>query len=196
MPELATLGPMISSLAKIAGPITGLLGAGSGLFNNYEQSKYQNMLRSYASNPTKLMNYAKGFTQPLPAGLLQGVENQAQGYAAERGLATSPALQQQIVSQAIAPYIQQQQDQGLNFAMQALGLGGGAQPGSGTGGLPASLEQLSKWGQPSGSTPPFLPPDPTSGTNPAVLQNLFAQSPINLPDQQPDLTAFAYGNGG
>lgn len=118
----------LSSLTPLLGSITSLGSAGAGLFNSYENNKYQDMLRSYAGSPQKLQSYAAGFTQPLAAGLTQGVNNQAQGYAAERGLASSPALEQQIESQAIAPYIQQQQSQAMQTALQALGLGGGAQP--------------------------------------------------------------------
>jgi hypothetical protein len=144
MPQLAALVPLISA-------VTGIAGAGSSLYNTYENQQYQDKLRSYAENPNKLESYAAGFTQPPTAGLVQGVENQAQGYAAERGLATSPAAEQQIVSQAIAPYIQQNQQLGLGTALQALGLGGGASPNPAGGftGLAASLAQLSKLFQPS-----------------------------------------------
>lgn len=121
MPQLASIIPALS-----AG--TNLASAGSGLYNSYENNKYQDMLRSYAGNPQKLQAYAAGFTQPLAAGLTQGVNNQSQAYAAERGLATSPAASQQIENEAIAPYIQQQQATGMQQALQALGLGGGAAP--------------------------------------------------------------------
>ena len=76
----------------------GAAGTAGGLWNNIQNAQYQNKLRSLAQNPAKMMAYAKGFEQPLQAGLLKGVENQTQGYAAERGLATSPQIQQALVS--------------------------------------------------------------------------------------------------
>lgn len=190
MPQLASLVPMITA-------ITGLAGAGSSLYNSYENQQYQDKLRSYAENPSKLMNYAAGFTQPLSAGLTQGVENQAQGYAAERGLATSPALEQSVVSQAIAPYIQQNQQNGLQTALQALGLGGGPSPNpaGGFNGLAASLAQLSKLFQSPGGS--------AGGSNLNAQQLLdYDNSQINsgLPsipyDQTFDLNNFAFAPSG
>lgn len=168
MPQLASLIPAIS-----AG--TNLASAGSGLYNNYENQKYQDTLRSYATDPAKLNAYASSFTKPLTAGLSEGVNNQSQAYAAERGLATSPALEQQIQNQAIAPYIQQNQQTGFAQALQALGLGGGANPnpqgafsslGTGLSGLAKlfqqSPQQIAATGTPAaltdGSVSPYIPP--------------------------------------
>lgn len=112
-----------------------LASAGSNLYQGYKNQQYQDQLRSLAGDPAKFNAYASKFVQPLNAGLQKGVQNQAQAYAAERGLAETPALSQEIVSQAIAPYIQQNQNQGYQTALQALGLGGGASPTDTKGGL-------------------------------------------------------------
>jgi hypothetical protein len=98
------------------------------LYNQYQNQQYQNLLRSYAQNPAKLNAYAAQFTQPLTAGLTSAVANQTQGYLASRGLSDSPQIAQQVEAQAIAPAIQQNQQQGYNDALQALNLGGGAVP--------------------------------------------------------------------
>lgn len=119
--SLTSLLPILTTGAQLAS-------AGSNLYQGYENQKYQDMLRSYAGNPQKLQAYEQGFVQPLNAGLVKGVENQAQGYAAERGLAQSPALQQEIIAQALGPYEQQNQQEGYQNALAALGLGGGAKP--------------------------------------------------------------------
>jgi hypothetical protein len=187
MPQLASLIPTITA-------ITGLAGAGSSLFNTYENQQYQNKLRSYAESPQKLNNYAAGFTQPLAAGLTQGVENQAQGYAAERGLATSPALEQSIVSQAIAPYIQQNQQNGLQTALQALGLGGGASPNPAGGftGLASSLGMLSKLMNPGGQ-PSYAAQQAT--TNPTT-PTLPYQIPYEPDNSTIDLNNFAFSPTG
>ena len=78
-------GSMSSLMQMITGGI-GAVGTGGGIWNNIQNAQYQNKLRSLAQNPAKMMAYAKGFEQPLQAGLLKGVENQTQGYAAERGV--------------------------------------------------------------------------------------------------------------
>jgi hypothetical protein len=111
------------------GGLGSLLGLGStayNLYNQYQQQQYQNKLRDLAQNPAKFMQFAQGFEQPLSAGLLQGVNNQTQAYLGSRGLSESPQISQAIENQAIAPYIQQQQNQAVQDAYNALGLGGGA----------------------------------------------------------------------
>lgn len=110
------------------GKILGIGSTGYNLYNQFQNQQYQNNLRSYAQNPQKLNAYAQKFTQPLTAGLTQGVANQTQAYLANRGLSESPQISEAVESQAIAPYLQQQQNQGYQDALQALGLGGGAIP--------------------------------------------------------------------
>lgn len=134
----------LASILPALQGIMGVVSTGAGLYNSYENAQQQNKIRGILDNPTKMQNFVKGYTQPLQAGLLQGVENQAQGYAAERGLASSPAQEQQIVSQAVAPYLQQQQNQAWQEAMQALGLGLQQNQGAKGGGasLTSGLQQL------------------------------------------------------
>lgn len=132
MPELL---PILAGGADVAS-------IGSGLFNSYKNTQYQDTLRDLSENPGKLEAFVKQFTQPLAAGTTEGVANQSQAYAAERGLGTSPAQQQQIENQAIAPIINQQQQTAFQQAMQALGLGGGASPTSGAGGVGSGIQGL------------------------------------------------------
>lgn len=189
---MADFSNLITGIMPTLKDVGGLVSAGSGLYNTYQNQKYQDMLRSYAQNPQKLMNYARGFTQPLSAGLLQGVENQAQGYAAERGLATSPAQEQQIVSQAIAPYIQQQQNQGLQTALQALGLGGGAQPNPGGGfdSLTKGLESLADLFKPKPQGPFNSPVLDSSTWGPSPPSITDWSGMAGFGDSAPDLSIF------
>jgi hypothetical protein len=195
MPE--AISQMFSTpqgLASGIGAATNLASAGSGLYNTY-----QNQLRSLAQNPAAMQKYAAGFTQPLAAGLTQGVNNQAQAYAAERGLASSPGLEQQIENQAIAPYIQQQQNQGMQNAIQALGLGGGATPtqnqASSFNQLGSGLQGLLKLMNPAQATPATL--NPNSGSDPMGLTfNPSSMGYNTMPGPVPDLTNYAYGGGG
>ena len=172
----------IQSLLKIATPLIGAVGTGGGIWNNIQNAQYQNKLRSLASDPAKMMAYAKGFEQPLQAGLLKGVENQTQGYAAERGLATSPQIQQALVSQAIAPYLQQQQNQALDAAYKSLGLGGGAPYGGSTSDIASSLKMLQS--ALPGQAGPWAAPTPTPQND--YLSELLSQTNASLPYYQQD----------
>src|SRR5216684_3083470 len=108
MEALTKLLPVLTGGAQVAS-------AGSNIYENYKQQEYQNKLRSLSQDPAALNKYAQGFVQPLNAGLEKGVANQAQAYAAERGLGSSPGPSQDILEQAIAPYIQQNQQSGYQL---------------------------------------------------------------------------------
>jgi hypothetical protein len=182
--DLASLLPILTTGASLAS-------TGSGLYQSYENQKYQDQLRSLAGNPQKMQQYAAGFTQPLTAGLTEGVNNQAQAYAAERGLASSPALEQQIENQAIAPYIQQNQNQGFQNALQALGLGGGANPGNPSASTAAGLSGLMKLlSSGSGSNPGAF----INAVNAGNSQPVSTYDPTFTDTLPPvDMTSFSFG---
>ena len=121
------------------------------MYNQYQNQQYQDKLRSMAQDPTKMNAYAAQFTQPLTAGLQANVANSTQGYLASHGLSDSPQISEQVQAQAIAPYIQQNQQAGYNNALQALNLGGGAvNPNSSSPNTIASLSKaFSMMGGPS-----------------------------------------------
>ena len=194
-------GSMSSLMQMITGGI-GAVGTGGGIWNNIQNAQYQNKLRSLASDPAKMMAYVKGFEQPLQAGLLKGVENEVQGYAAERGLATSPQIQQALVSQAIAPKLQEQQNQALDAAYKSLGLGGGAPYGGSISDIASSLKMLQS--ALPGQAGPWAAPTPTPQND--YLSELLSQTNANLPYFQQDsynlptmnlpnvdLTSFGFG---
>lgn len=160
-----------AALTPYINAATGVAGLGStvyNLYNQYQNQQYQNLLRSYAQNPAKMNAYAAQFTQPLNAGLTAGVANQAQADLASRGLSDSPEISQQVYAQAIAPYIQQNQQQGYQDALQALNLGGGAIPpatqqSTGLSSLAKAFSQFGAGNGPSGPAPNEL----------QLLQNLY-----------------------
>ncbi len=157
---------------------------GYNLYNQYQQQQYQNKLRQLATDPAAVGKLAQGYTQPLTAGLQKGVANEAQAYLAQRGLSDSPQISEQVEAQAIAPYIQQNQQQGYNLALQALGLGGGAiSPGQQQQtGLTALTKAFSQLGGSNGS----------GGTDPNVaLQNYLRTFGTEAP--QIDQTQWNYG---
>lgn len=200
--------------------ITKLLGVastGENLYNQYENQQYQDKLRSYAQDPAKMNAYAKQFTQPLDAGLQQGVANQSQAYLAERGLSASPYISEQVESQAIAPYIQQNQNQGYQNAITALGLGGGAvNPGqqqqqlmaqlakmfSGTTGLSPLQKVNDAYNSQQAAQLPSVssmwnPSTPEVPNQPIDLQSFFAQPNVSYDnysvDNQPSDYSYSPG---
>ena len=199
------------SIQPILKPATEVANIGStayNLYNQYQQQQYQNKLRSLSTDPAAVSKLAAGYTQPLTAGLQKGVANETQAYLAERGLSESPEISQQVQSQAIAPYIQQNQQQGYNLALQALGLGGGAinpayQKQDSMSALAKAFAQLSSLGKPGGSSAPGSS-DPsvalqnylrTMGTQPAQTNTYGAPpaAPIDTSSWEsatPDLSSF------
>jgi hypothetical protein len=168
----------LSSPAMKSATQVGTLGSSAyNLYNSYQNQQYQNQLRSYAQDPAKMNAYAEKFTKPLTAGLTNGVTNNTQAYLAQRGLSESPQISQQVESQAIAPYIQQNQQDGYNNALQALNLGGGANQ-SGTGAaLAKAFSTLGSMGS-SGSTLHRLLQLANSGATPQQTQVDAGTSPI------------------
>lgn len=139
------------------GKVLPALLAGAGTVGNYltgrktnqaisDQIAWNKYVQGLVSNPAAFQKFAQGYTQPLTAGLVQGVENQDQAWLAQHGLSQSPAIAGDVVNQSLAPYIQQQQNQGLQAALQALQAGNpGVNPlagGPGTNNLTGLLKML------------------------------------------------------
>jgi len=152
---LGSIGSVLGGTAGNTGALGGLssilkLGStGYNLYNQYHQQQqqqqqmaYQKKIRDLVSDPTKMAAYAEGYTNPLNAGLTSSVANQAQAYLASRGLSSSPQISEQVEAQAIAPYIQQNNQQGYQDALQALGLGENTTPTTPGQGSTNSLGQI------------------------------------------------------
>lgn len=192
---LSSIGKVASSPAgKGALDIASLGSVGYNLYNQYQNQQYQNKLRDLASNPTKMNQYAEQFTKPLNAGLTTGVANQAQSYLASHGLTDSPQISEQVEAQAIAPYIQQNQQAGYQNALQALNVGGGAvNPNSQSANTIAALAKaFSQWGRggpgDQSSLPTLADYIRTMGTQQQQLDpSQWNPGPAPTPDWSPDL---------
>lgn len=132
---LSTAGSFFSNYAKPLSALATTAGAGanvySGIQNAQNTNSYNNTqkyIQSLVQDPTKMQKAAASYTQPLTAGLTDTVTNQVQAQLAERGLGGSPAALQSNLAQALAPYIQQNQQTGLNALMNSLSLGSGSKP--------------------------------------------------------------------
>lgn len=126
MPQIAGALPMIS---KIMPAVTGGMGMISNIMRgnrvNEAQTaalKRQKELDALIKNPALLAQKVQAMTQPLNAGLVQGVENQAQAGLAERGLGTSPQIANEVFGQALGPYQHQNQMEALRSVLQMYGM--------------------------------------------------------------------------
>jgi hypothetical protein len=116
-------------MAQKLAPIleTGLTGA--GLFGNIANERARSQELGYLKDqqkalkdPTTIAKEVAAATQPLNMGLVQGVENQVGSTLAEQGLSQAPGIQAAAISQALAPFYQQNQNTALQVVMERLGL--------------------------------------------------------------------------
>lgn len=123
MQALTGIGSFLGKNAKtvIPGALTGA-GFISNWLNARRQRQREAFLQNLAENPAAMAKYAAGFTKPLAAGLKQNVDNSVQAFLGERGLSGTPGISADVEAQALAPFIQQTQQQGFSDAMAALGL--------------------------------------------------------------------------
>lgn len=184
MDTIAQLGkflesPAGGSLLKVGE--LGLSGAGlvGNILNEKQRSDQLSALTKQEKNlpdPTALAKQVALATQPLNTGLVQGVENSVQGSLASQGLAEAPGIQAAVLSQALAPYQQQNQSTALQLVMQRLGLPlqyaqtilGGLPPNTNLAPLLALLQKGSGTSAPSGSAPNLM-----------TLLNLGQQTPTS-----------------
>lgn len=125
MPDaLSQIGTFLSSGAGKAvetGAVTG-----TGLLQNFmanrQAQKKQNFVQDLITNPAKFSAYVKSFEQPLQAGLTADISRQTDAYGGERGLGSSPAIMKDVYAQALAPLLQQQQNNAQQTALQSLGI--------------------------------------------------------------------------
>lgn len=116
---LSTIGNYIKANPATAAKL-GLLGAGeAGNFLNGRQR--QSIFNRISSiTPQQEAATIASMTQPLSAGLRTGVGNQVSAYMAERGLSEAPGLQAEALSEALAPYYQQNEQVASNDYMNLL----------------------------------------------------------------------------
>lgn len=136
MPQLITsIGSFVSNYAKPLTALATTAGAGANLYSGIQNARNlgsynstQSYIQNLMKNPQAAQKAAAAFTQPLSAGLTDAVTNQAQAQLAERGLGGSPSAITSAITQALAPYVQQNQQTGLNALMSMLQAGGSARP--------------------------------------------------------------------
>ena len=186
---MEALGTIGTFLAKNAGKIVPGALAGGGFLSNLLESRRvhsrQQFIEDLIKDPRKFNAYVKSFEQPLNEGLVQSVGNQTQAYLGERGLSQSPTITQDVLAQALGPYINQNKQNAVSEAENNLGILGGipsAQPTDISGAL-----QLLFGGKPSGAS--------SSGPTvfPSEVPNIPGVTDIGITSSLPDIFA---GTGG
>src|SRR6185437_428132 len=136
MPELlSSVGSFLSSNSGALKGLATAAGTGANLYSGISNAKNlsdynstQSYIQSLVKDPAKMAAAAAKFQQPLSAGLTDAVTNQVQAQLAERGLGGSSGPTSAAITQALAPYIQQNQSTAMQTLMNSLGLGGSARP--------------------------------------------------------------------
>jgi hypothetical protein len=125
------MSEVLSQIGTFLGSTTGkgLLTAGTaggGLIQNIlanrEAQQKQNFVEQLVTNPAKWNAFVASKEQPLQAGLTADIARSTDAYGAERGLGSSPAVMKDVYAQALAPYIQNEQQMAQNAALQSLGI--------------------------------------------------------------------------
>src|ERR1035438_4054125 len=140
--------PAIISGASFGGGTIG------NIIEQMKKSAYQNKIMGLLNNPAALAQMAAKLQKPLDAGLTQSVTNQVQGNMAERGLSQAPGIFAASESQALAPFVQQNQQTAMNAVMQLLGMPAGSfgQPSNNSGSLQMFLKSLNHGGSGGGAS--------------------------------------------
>jgi hypothetical protein len=119
---------ILSSIGGAGGIVKGL-GAITSIAGMINQFSLANKEKSaldrsiyYSKHPEAINSLVKQFDKPLETGLVKGTENIVNASLAEQGLSQAPGIQTQVLSQALAPYQQNEQQMAITEAFKALGL--------------------------------------------------------------------------
>lgn len=125
---LASVGNFFgSSAGKGLGEIAGLGATGAGLVGNLAADRQRAAAAKAAQanmnlTPQQLSAMVSGAEHPLDKALVQAVSGNVNANLAEQGLSEAPGIQATVLSQALAPFEQQNQNAALQLVMRKLGL--------------------------------------------------------------------------
>lgn len=187
MPDaLGSIGSFFGGSGSAGSGLVDLLGlgtAGSGVIGNILNEKQRsdqiNQLKKL-ENPTTLAKDVSAATQPLNSGLVQSVGNTVSGNLAEQGLSQAPGIQATELSQALAPFEQQNQQTALNLVLARLGI-----PQSILASLPNNaniapiIAMLMRQSQGPGGGGAFGSPNPNSSQYDAFFNSLGSYNQSN-----------------
>jgi hypothetical protein len=195
MDAIAAIGSSLGSAFSGPGGLGNILKTvltGGGLLGNFLSQRQQqgalNQELKYQKNPALAASKIASLEQPLSQGLIQDVGNSTQGYLAERGLAESPQQSTAVLGQALAPYVQQNQNTAMQEFMALLNPTG-AQFSKPTN-LASLFSLFNKNPYPTmggGATPPFT----AQGTGGYYPPTPGTDSPPNFGDTFSDFAGVA-----
>ena len=191
---LTQIGTFLSSPAGKGILTAGTVGTGltQNLIANNEAQSKQKFVEQLITNPQKFASYVNQFQQPLQAGLTADIARSTDAYGAERGLGSSPIALQDMYAQALAPVLQQQQQQAQQTALSSLGIYENS-PTTKPVDVSSILKMLMMGGQQQGQQiPPGLLTDP--GLN--VMQPSYMPGGGSGSNVPPPLPPSLVGGGG
>lgn len=105
----------------------GMLGTGEigNILEERKRASYQNMILDLIRHPEKLTAMVLKAQRPLDNALVQAINNRVQADLASRGLSQAPGVFAAEQSQAIAPFIQQNEQTAMQQVLASLGLPSG-----------------------------------------------------------------------
>lgn len=105
----------------------GMLGTGEigNILEERKRAQYQNFVMNLIKDPAKLTQMVLKAQRPLDNALVQAINNRVQADLASRGLSQAPGVFAAEQSQAIAPYIQQNEQTAMQQVLASLGLPAG-----------------------------------------------------------------------
>jgi hypothetical protein len=125
---LNSLGTFFSGpTGKGIGTLAELGATGAGLFGNLSADRQRAAAAKQAQanmnlTPQQLAAMVSGAEQPLNRGLVQAVTSNVDASLAEKGLSQAPGLIATTESQALAPFMHENQQTALALVLQKLGL--------------------------------------------------------------------------
>jgi hypothetical protein len=125
---MEAFGGILESLGGLQGITKGVgaLTSVMGMVNQFSQAQKEKavMDRSiyYSKHPEAVSNMVAAATKPLSSGLTSSVSNVVNANLAEQGLSQAPNIQAQVLSQALAPYQQNEQQMALEQVLKTIGL--------------------------------------------------------------------------
>lgn len=136
MDSLGALGPILGMGGSSDGGgsplwmkllLGGMLGTGEigNIIEERKRAAYQNQLMQLIKDPAKLTQMVLKAQRPLDNALVQAVNNRVQADMASRGLAQAPGVFAASQAQALAPFIQENQNAAMQQVLASLGLPAG-----------------------------------------------------------------------
>lgn len=131
MDAISNIGSSIGGFFKNNAKLLPGIATGVGALSNFMNTRKTNSIldaqlnamkqdQALLNDPSQLAAKAASLERPLDAGLVSGVNNEVQGFLADRGLGESPTIAAEVEAQALGPYKQANQQAAVQQVLQLL----------------------------------------------------------------------------